>query len=48
MPVHTEVGLSPGDIVLDDDPAPPPTERGTAAPYTFQPMLFRPISIVAK
>ena len=36
------VGLGPGDIVLGGDPAPPVTERGTAAP-TFQPM-----SIVAK
>jgi len=41
MPPGTEVGLSPGDTVLDGDPA-PPTERGTAAP-TFQPM-----SVVAK
>jgi len=30
MPVGTEVGLGPGDIVLDGDPA-SPTERGTAA-----------------
>jgi len=32
----TQVGLGPGqgDIVLDGDPAPPPTERGTAAPPT--------------
>ena len=28
MPLGTEVGLGPGDIVLDGDPAPP----------TFQPM----------
>jgi len=39
-PLGTEVGLSPGHIVLDDDPAPP--NRGTAAPY------FLPMSIVAK
>jgi len=32
MPLDTEVGLGPGDIVLDGDPA-PSTERGTAAPY---------------
>jgi len=24
MPLGTEVGLGPGDIVLDGDPAPPP------------------------
>jgi len=29
MPLGTEVGLGPSDIVLDGDPA-PPTQRGTA------------------
>ena len=42
MQLGMEVGLGSGDIVLDGDPA-PPTERGTAASHTFQPM-----SIVAK
>jgi len=42
MPLGMEVGLGPGGIVLDGDPA-PPTERGTAAPPTFWPM-----SVVAK
>jgi len=32
MPLSTEVGLGPGDIVLDGDPA-YPTERDTAGPY---------------
>jgi len=33
MPLGTEIGLGPGNIVIDGDPAPPPsTERGTAAP----------------
>jgi len=41
MPLGTEVGLGPGDIVLDVDPA-LPTERGTAAP------TFGPVSTVAK
>jgi len=36
MPLSTEVDLSPGQIVLDGDPAPP--ERGTAAAASFQPM----------
>jgi len=27
IPLGTEVGLSPGDIVLDGDPAPPPLKR---------------------
>jgi len=30
MPLGMELGLSPGHIVLDGDPA-PPMERGTAA-----------------
>ena len=38
----TEIGLGPGDIVLDWDPA-PPMVRGTAAPTTF-----RAMSIVAR
>ena len=42
MPLDMEVGLGPGDIVLDGDPA-PPTERDTAPLATF-----RPMSIVAK
>ena len=42
LPHGTEVGLHPGNIVLDVDPASPPMERGTAAP------TFWPMSIVAK
>jgi len=42
MPHGMEVDLGPGHIVLDGDPASP--QRGTAA----LPLLFRPISIVAK
>ena len=39
MPLCTsEVGLSPGHIVLDGDPAPP--ERGKAPPPTFRPMCI--------
>jgi len=41
MPLGTEVGLGPNDIVLHGDPAPPPKKRGTAP-------NFRPMSIVAK
>jgi len=41
MPLGTEVGLGPGDIVLDENQAPPPTETGTVAPPpTFQPVCF--------
>ena len=38
-----EVGLGPGDFVLDGDPAPPPQKGGRALLPNF-----RPISIVAK
>ena len=41
MPLGMEIGLSPGDFVLDEDPAPPPQKRG-ATPN------FPPTSIVAK
>ena len=40
MPLGMEVGLGPGDFVLDGDPAPLP-KRGTTP-------NFRPMSIVAK
>ena len=40
MPLGLEVGLGPGDIVLDGGPALPP--KGHGAPN------FRPMSIVAK
>jgi len=29
MPLGTEVGLGPGDFVLDEDPAPPPQKGGS-------------------
>jgi len=45
MPLGTEVGLSPGDIVLDGDKAPFPQIKGEAAQ---QPSSFPPMSIVAK
>jgi len=41
MPFGTEVGLGPGDIVLDEDPAPP--KKGAQQTPTF-----RSMSIVAK
>ena len=37
----TEVGLSPGDFVLDGDPAPPPN-RWADHPQIFGPCLLRP------
>ena len=41
MPLGTEVGLSPGDIVLDEDPATPKIGA-------HQSTTFRPMSVVAK
>ena len=32
MPLGTEVGLGPGDIVLDGDQLPPPQRKGTQHP----------------
>ena len=42
MPLGMEVGLGPGDIVLERDPAPPKQRKGGTAPN------FRSMSIVAK
>ena len=43
MALGMEIGLSPGDFVLDGDPAPPP-QKGNGAPLPN----LRPTSIVAK
>jgi len=45
MPLGTETGLRLGDIVLDGDSA--PLRKGAQHP-TFLPILFGPVSIVAK
>ena len=42
MPLDAEIGLGPGDIVLDWDPAPP-----LSHPKTGTAPNFRPMSIVA-
>jgi len=44
MPLGTELGLGPGDIVLDGLPASPPPRKGTQQP----PPNFRPMSVAAK
>jgi len=42
MPLGTEVGLGPGHIVLDRDPAPSP-KKGAQQPHsTFCPCLLWP------
>jgi len=33
MLLGTEVGLGPGDIMLDEDPAPPPKKKGHSSPH---------------
>ena len=42
MKLGMQVGLAPGHIVLDGDPAPPSQKKGT------EPLNFRPMPIVAK
>jgi len=39
---HAGIGLGPGHIILDGDPAPPPVRGTVPAPN------FRPISVVTK
>jgi len=41
MKLRMQVGLGPGHLVLDGDPAPHP-QRGTAGPPIFGPCLLRP------
>jgi len=49
MPLGTEVGLGPGDIVLDEDPA-LPLRKGVRQPLTFRPIVATrsPISAAAE
>jgi len=42
MPLGTEVGLDPGDIVLDGDPTQLPPPKGAQQPPLFGPCLFWP------
>ena len=35
IPLDMEVGLDPGDVVLDGDPAAPPPKKGGTAPSLF-------------
>jgi len=49
MPLGMEVGLGPGDTVLDRDPA-PPTERGQQPPHSLADVIVAkrsPISEIA-
>jgi len=39
MPLGMEVGLGPGDFVLDGDPAPLP-QKGAEPPPNFRPMFI--------
>jgi len=40
MSLGMEVGLGPGDFVLDGDPAPPPQKEGGAPYPNFWPMFI--------
>ena len=42
MKLGMEVGLGPGDTVLDGDPAPLPPTGGAQQPPLFGPCLLRP------
>jgi len=42
MPLGMEVGLGPGDVVLDGDPAPLSRKRGRSHPQIFSPCLLWP------
>jgi len=46
MPLGTEVGLVPGDIVLDGNQR--PHGKGNSSPPLFGPCLFRTMSVGAK
>jgi len=46
MPLGTEVGIGPGDIMLDENPA--PLGKGAQQSPTFRSMPFRFMPIVAK
>ena len=39
MPLYKQVGVGPGDIVLDGDPAPP---KGAQPPSNFRSMIIVP------
>ena len=40
MPLGTEIGLGPGDIVSDGDPAPPPLQKGAQQPHHFSHVYY--------
>ena len=50
MPLAIEVGLGPGNFVLDGDPAPPPKKRGTASNFWAMSTVAKrlPISATAE
>jgi len=47
MPLGMEVGLSPGHIVLDGDPAPPSQKGHSSPPSLFGPCLLWPWSPIS-
>ena len=43
MKLGMEVGLGPGDIVLDGDPAAPLPQRGTATNFRLMSVVAKPL-----
>jgi len=50
MPLGREVGLGPGHIVLDGDPAPPPPKAHSSPVFRSMPIVAKwsPISATAE
>jgi len=46
MPLGTEIGLGPGDIVLDWDPAPLPAKKGHSSPHFLAQVRLYPSAFV--
>jgi len=47
IPLATDIGLGPGDIVLDGDPAPPPRKGRSSAPLFGPSLLWSRLPILA-
>jgi len=48
IPLGMEIGYSPGDFVLDGDPAPPPFQKKGRSPPIFGPCLLWPNSWIVQ
>jgi len=48
MPLGMEIGLGPGDIVLNEHPPLPPHGKGHGSPALFGPCLLSPTTDTAE